>query len=41
MLPDKKYFRDYCQGKNIPWRERDVLREYLQTQILKVLRQWD
>ncbi|MFA6160248.1 MAG: nucleotidyl transferase AbiEii/AbiGii toxin family protein [Parcubacteria group bacterium] len=37
MLPDKKYFRDYCQGKNIPWRERDILREYLQTQILKVL----
>ncbi|MFZ2975148.1 MAG: nucleotidyl transferase AbiEii/AbiGii toxin family protein [Candidatus Moraniibacteriota bacterium] len=37
MLPDKKYFRDYCQKKNIPWRERDVLREYLQTQILKVL----
>lgn len=37
MLPDKKYFRDYCENKNIPWRERDVLREYLQTQILKVL----
>jgi predicted nucleotidyltransferase component of viral defense system len=37
MLPDKNYFRKYCQEKNIPWRERDVLREYLQTQILKIL----
>jgi predicted nucleotidyltransferase component of viral defense system len=37
MLPDKKYFKNYCEGKNIPWRERDVLREYLQTQILKAL----
>jgi predicted nucleotidyltransferase component of viral defense system len=37
MLPDKKFFRDYCASKNIPWREREILREYLQTQILKVL----
>jgi predicted nucleotidyltransferase component of viral defense system len=37
MLPDKSYFKKYCESKNIPWRERDVLREYLQTQILKAL----
>ncbi|MFA6047388.1 MAG: nucleotidyl transferase AbiEii/AbiGii toxin family protein [Parcubacteria group bacterium] len=37
MLPDKKYFKNYCESKNIPWREKDVLREYLQTQILKAL----
>lgn len=37
MLPDKKYFKAYCESKNIPWRERDLLREYLQTQILKAL----
>lgn len=37
MLPDKKYFEKYCKEKNIPWRQRDVLREYLQTQVLKVL----
>lgn len=37
MLPDKSFFRKYCQDKNFPWRERDVLREYLQTRILKEL----
>jgi predicted nucleotidyltransferase component of viral defense system len=37
MLPDKRFFKKYCEGKNIPWREKDILREYLQTQILKVL----
>lgn len=37
MLPDKNYFKKYVQEKNMPWRERDILREYLQTQILKAL----
>jgi len=37
MLPNKDFFRKYAQEKNIPWQERNVLLEYLQTQILKAL----
>ncbi|MEF3692174.1 MAG: nucleotidyl transferase AbiEii/AbiGii toxin family protein [Candidatus Moraniibacteriota bacterium] len=37
MLPDKDFFRKYAQEKNIPWQEKNILLEYLQTQILKAL----
>ncbi len=37
MLPDKKFFEDYAQGRSIPWREKNILSEYLQTQILLAL----
>ena len=37
MLPDKDFFRKYAQERNIPWQDRNVLLEYLQTQILKAL----
>lgn len=37
MLPNKDFFRKYAQERNIPWREKNILMEYLQTQILKVL----
>ncbi|MDQ1284542.1 MAG: hypothetical protein QG620_890 [Patescibacteria group bacterium] len=37
MLPSKDFFRKYAQEKNIPWQERNILLEYLQTQILKAL----
>lgn len=37
MLPIKEFFRKYAQEKNIPWQERNILLEYLQTQILKAL----
>jgi predicted nucleotidyltransferase component of viral defense system len=37
MLPNKDFFKKYAQEKNIPWQERSILLEYLQTQILKVL----
>lgn len=37
MLPNKDFFRKYAQEKNIPWQERNILLEYLQAQILKVL----
>ncbi|GBE17230.1 hypothetical protein BMS3Abin15_01067 [bacterium BMS3Abin15] len=37
MLPDKNFFKKYAEEKNIPWQERNILLEYLQTQILKAL----
>ncbi|OGI28923.1 MAG: hypothetical protein A2288_02325 [Candidatus Moranbacteria bacterium RIFOXYA12_FULL_44_15] len=37
MLPDKDFFKKYAQEKNIPWLEKNILLEYLQTQILKAL----
>jgi predicted nucleotidyltransferase component of viral defense system len=37
MLPNKDFFRKYAQDRNIPWQERNILLEYLQTQILKAL----
>ncbi len=37
MLPDKNFFKKYSQEKNLPWQERNLLLEYLQTQILKEL----
>ena len=37
MLPSKDFFKKYAQEKNIPWQERNILMEYLQTQILKTL----
>lgn len=37
MLPNKNFFRKYAEEKNIPWQERNILLEYLQTQILKAL----
>jgi len=37
MLPNKDFFKKYAQERNIPWQERNILLEYLQTQILKAL----
>lgn len=37
MLPNKEFFKKYAQEKNIPWQEKNILLEYLQTQILKAL----
>ena len=37
MLPNKDFFKKYAQEKNIPWQDRNILFEYLQTQILKAL----
>ncbi len=37
MLPSKEFFKKYTKENNIPWQERNVLLEYLQTQILKAL----
>lgn len=37
MLPNKDFFRKYSQEKNIPWQDKNILLEYLQTQILKAL----
>ncbi len=37
MLPSKDFFKKYAQEKNIPWQEKNILLEYLQTQILKAL----
>jgi predicted nucleotidyltransferase component of viral defense system len=37
MLPNKDFFRKYAEERNIPWREKNILLEYLQTQILKAL----
>jgi predicted nucleotidyltransferase component of viral defense system len=37
MLPNKEFFRKYAQEKNIPWQDKNILLEYLQTKILKVL----
>lgn len=37
MLPSKDFFKKYAKENNIPWRERNILLEYLQTQILKAL----
>lgn len=37
MLPRQDFFKKYAQEKNIPWMEKNILLEYLQTQILKAL----
>ena len=37
MLPNKDFFRKYAGERNIPWQHRNILLEYLQTQILKAL----
>jgi len=37
MLPNKEFFLKYAKEKNIPWQDRNILLEYLQTQILKAL----
>ncbi len=37
MLPTKDFFKDYAKKVNIPFQERSILREYLQTQILREL----
>lgn len=37
MLPTKDFFKKYAQERNIPWQEKNILVEYLQTQILKAL----
>ncbi len=37
MLPEKSFFKKYTEEKNIPWQDRNILMEYLQTQILKAL----
>ncbi len=37
MLPNKEFFRKYAEERNIPWQNRNILLEYLQTQILKAL----
>ncbi|PIP27901.1 MAG: hypothetical protein COX29_04055 [Candidatus Moranbacteria bacterium CG23_combo_of_CG06-09_8_20_14_all_35_22] len=37
MLPSKEFFKKYAQERNIPWQDRNILLEYLQTQILKAL----
>jgi predicted nucleotidyltransferase component of viral defense system len=37
MLPSQDFFKKYAQEKNIPWQEKNILLEYLQTQILKAL----
>ncbi len=37
MLPSNDFFKRYAKEKNIPWQEKNILLEYLQTQILKAL----
>jgi predicted nucleotidyltransferase component of viral defense system len=37
MLPSKEFFKKYADERNIPWQDRNILLEYLQTQILKAL----
>lgn len=37
MLPNKEFFKKYAQERNIPWQDRNILLEYLQTQVLKAL----
>lgn len=37
MLPNKDFFKKYALERNIPWQDRNILLEYLQTQILKAL----
>ncbi len=37
MLPNKDFFKKYAKERNIPWQDRNILLEYLQTQILKAL----
>lgn len=37
MLPNSDFFKKYAREKNIPWQEKNILLEYLQTQILKAL----
>lgn len=37
MLPNKDFFKKYAKERNIPWQDRNILLEYLQTQVLKAL----
>jgi len=37
MLPHKDFFKKYALEKNIPWQDKNILLEYLQTQVLKAL----
>jgi len=37
MLPNKDFFKKQAKEMNIPWQEKNILLEYLQTQILKSL----
>lgn len=37
MLPSKDFFQKQSEKMNIPWQEKNILLEYLQTQILKSL----
>lgn len=37
MLPSKIFFKNYTKENSIPWQEKNILAEYLQTQILLVL----
>jgi predicted nucleotidyltransferase component of viral defense system len=37
MLPNKEFFKKYAQERHIPWQDRNILLEYLQTHILKAL----
>ncbi|MEI7749981.1 MAG: nucleotidyl transferase AbiEii/AbiGii toxin family protein [Candidatus Moraniibacteriota bacterium] len=37
MLPNKDFFKQYARERNIPWQDRNILLEYLQTHILKAL----
>jgi len=37
MLPNSAFFKKYAKERNIPWQDRNILLEYLQTQILKAL----
>jgi len=37
MLPNNDFFKKCAKEKNIPWQEKNILLEYLQTQILKTL----
>ena len=37
MLPSKDFFQRYARERNIPWQEKNILVEYLQTKILKTL----
>jgi len=37
MLPNKDFFKKYSQENKMPWQEKNILVEYLQTQILKAL----
>lgn len=37
MLPSKDFFQKQSKEMNIPWQQKNILLEYLQTQILKIL----